>query len=154
MITDNHSVIVLNRTSGQVTVEPEDEDRFVISAQEAVKACQDHQKADHAIRAFKQEFLGPLWEWCFLHAAQVKACFVPRTVGHLEVYVIGTSEQYDFAFGDDVARLELSLADRGWNVSAMQLPDGPDEDLLSYFNPEGAIQVYGNPESAPGQSPQ
>jgi hypothetical protein len=150
MTTANHSVIVLNRTSGQVTVEPEDEDRFVISAQEAVKACRNELNADQAIRTFKQEFLAPLRAWCETHSSRVEACFVPPPTGHLAVYVIGVSDRYDFALGDEIAALELALADRGWRVGVMHLPNGPDEYLLSHFNPEGAIKVYGHAESTPG----
>jgi len=150
MITSNRSVIVLNGTSGHVTVEPEDEDRFILSAQEAVRACRNHQRAGEVVRAFKQEFLVPLRAWCEGHQGQVEGCYVPPPVGHLEVYVVGTSPRFDFALAGELSGLELMLVDRGWRVGVMYLPNGPDEYLLGHFNPEGAIRVYGQPQSAPG----
>ncbi|VTT98945.1 Marine sediment metagenome DNA, contig: S01H1_S18100 OS=marine sediment metagenome GN=S01H1_50976 PE=4 SV=1 [Gemmataceae bacterium] len=146
-------VILLNYSSaGDVTVEPQDEDRFVISAQKAVEACQQHQRGEHAIKAFKQKFLKPLRSWCESHASKVRACYVPPPAGgFLEVYVLGRTRKYDFDLGREVSKFELKLSDGGWRVSVMQIPECPDESLRTHFNPDGAIEVYAQPKSAPDE---
>lgn len=146
-------LIRLSHTDGNVIVEPEDEDRFVMTAQSAVMACKDHQRYQEAIRAFKQAFLQPLIEWCASHSGKVQACYVPFPSGHIQVFVIGSSPTYDFDLGRAVAALELKLFDAGWQpVSIVLLPSAATEDLPTYFNMEGAIEVYAQLAAAQGQS--
>lgn len=145
-------VILLNYSAGHVTVEPQDEDRFVISAKKAVDACQEHYRGEQIIKRFKQRFLQPLREWCEAHASKVRGCYVPPPVGHLEVYFLGMTPKYDFDLGRELAKLELQLSDMGWRVNVMQIPDCPNDSLHSHFNPDGAIEVYAQPKSAPDQS--
>jgi hypothetical protein len=144
-------IIRLSHADGQVIVEPEDEDRFVLTAQTAVKACQDSIRREEAIRTFKGKFLHPLIEWCARHSDRVRACYIPVPVGHIQVFVIGTSPKYDFDLGRELGRLELDLFDTGWRVNVLQLPTAAAEDLQTYFNTEGAIEVYAQLAATPGQ---
>jgi len=141
--------IRLNHSHGQVLVEPEDEDRFVMAAQSAVKACQEGHQREKAIHVFKHQFLTPLILWCQEHHEQVRACYLPAAPGGvIQVFVVGTSEKYDFALGRQLAELELRLAGSGWKVSVIQLP--MSDDLQTYFNAEGAIEVYAQLQAAQG----
>lgn len=146
-------VILLNySSSGHVTVEPQDEDRFVISAQKAVEACQQHHRGEQVIKVFKQKFLQPLRVWCEEHASKVRGCYVPPLPGdYLEVYVLGETRKYDFDLGRELAKLELQLFDMGWRVNVVQIPDCPNESLQTHFNPDGAIEVYAKPKSPSDQ---
>jgi hypothetical protein len=145
-------VILLNYSAGHVTVEPQDEDRFVISAQKAVEACQQRHRHEQTIQTFKKKFLQPLRDWCESHASKVRACYVPPPdAGYLEVYVLGETEKFDFDLGRELAKLELQLADTGWRVNVTQIPDCPGESLRTHFNPDGAIEVYAKPKSASEQ---
>ncbi len=137
-----NSVIRLTQADGNVIVEPEDEDRFVLSAQQAVKACQDSHRRDEAVYAFKREFLEPLIDWCRQHKDKVQACYIPIPKGFIQVFMIGASPKYDFALGKELSELELRLADAGWSVSVLQIPASPEEILLAYFKMEGTIEVY------------
>jgi hypothetical protein len=143
--------IRLSHDGGNVVVEPQDEDRFVITAQSAVKACQDSQYIKQAIQRFKREFLQPVYEWCRAHAGAVGACYVPVPMAYTQVFVVGTSPKYDFRLGDELAALELKLADAGWRVQVLQIPASDEEDLRTYFNTEGAIEVYAQLATTSGQ---
>lgn len=68
------------------------------------------------------------------------------------MFVIGNAESYDTGLGRQLSELELTLADSGWHVSMMLIPDCPEETLRAYFSPDGAIDVYAEPEPAPEQS--
>jgi hypothetical protein len=145
-------VILLHYSAGHVTVEPQDEDRFVISAQKAVEACQQQHRHEQSIKVFKQRFLQPLRVWCEDHASKIQGCYVPPPeAGHLEVYVLGATPRYDFDLGRELAKLELHLVDAGWRVHVMQIPECPGESLRTHFNPDGAIAVYAKPKPASEQ---
>jgi hypothetical protein len=144
-------IIRLTQAAGNVVVEPEDEDRFVVSAQQAMKACQDSHRQELAVYAFKKEFLEPLIDWCRRHKNQVQACYIPIPKGFIQVFVIGSSPKYDFDLGKELSELELRFADAGWSVSFLQIPASPEEILLGYFKMEGAIEVYAQLAAAPGQ---
>lgn len=143
-------IIRLGHADGHVIVEPADEDRFVLTAQSAVKACQDRQQHEEAIRVFKAEFLQPLIEWCVGHSDRVQGCYLPTPVGHIQVFMVGSSPAYDFDLGRELAALELQLADAGWHVNVLQLPAGAAEDIQTYFHTEGAIEVYAQLAAASG----
>jgi len=140
----------LSSDGGKVVVTPEDEDRFVITAQNAVKACQEHQRTNEAIKQFKSGLLLPLMEWCEANQHWVSACYVPVPVGYVQVFVVGKSPKYDFGLGTELAQLELALVDAGWRVNVLQIPHADDEELKTYFDPEGALLVYAQLEAAQG----
>jgi hypothetical protein len=144
-------IIRISHTDGKVVVEPEDEDRFVMTAQSAVQACQESHHREEAIRTFKEEFLNPLYEWCLGHSGKVKACYIAVPVSYIQVFVVGTSQRYDFGLSRELSALELKLADAGWRVSVLQLPAASAEDLQTYFSPEGAIEVYAQLAATPDQ---
>lgn len=142
------SLIRLSHTDDRVVVEPEDEDRFVITAQSAVKACKDQQEKETAIRMFKEKFLRPLISWCEARTERVVACYIPPPISYLQVFMVGASEKYDFELGQELSKLELELAESGWRVNVLQLPTTATEDLSTFFNTEGAIEVYAELEAA------
>jgi hypothetical protein len=59
---------------------------------------------------------------------------------HIQVFVV--TPQFDFDLAPAVAELELALARQGWRVGLLQLPNADQESLATFFNPEGALEVY------------
>jgi hypothetical protein len=45
----------------------------------------------------------------------------------------------------------LILEKEGWSSNILHIPDGDEEDLLTFFDPETSLQVYANPKPAPSQ---
>ena len=152
MMTATRGMIV-EFLDGRVTVGPDDEDEFARFAQDAMKVSRSCPTCDRPIRAFKHDLLAPLREWCERRSAQINACYVPVPQGHLEAYVIGTSEQSDFKLGHEVAELSLAFLDRGIHLLVMPIPNSADEGSFCHFSPEGAILVYANPKPTPYQGP-
>jgi hypothetical protein len=144
-------VIVLTNNGGNVIVTPDDEDRFVLTAQSAVKACQDHVQQNESIKKFKSEFIRPLMDWCESNAGRIHSTYIPIPIGYVQVFVVGNSERFDFALGEDLANLELQLADAGWRVSILQIPLSSEEELKTYFDPDGALLIYAQLEATQRQ---
>lgn len=138
-----HKAIQLRYSDGMVMVTPEDEDRFFITAQRAVEACQQAHQFDAAVRSFKEQFVKPLHVWCSQRRQTVQSCFVPMPAGgHLKVFIVGSSSRFNFALATDVAELELTLSDAGWSVNVLQIPATSEDDLHTFFDPNESIQVY------------
>ncbi len=127
---------------GQVTIVPDNEDRFIMTAQSAVQACQSQEKLKRAVQAFKTEFIAPLFEWVENNKAAVSKIFIPVPSQCIEVYVIGASPSYDFELGKQLSRLEMKLHEEGWNVSVLQIPQADLEELSTYFDPDSSLEIH------------
>lgn len=138
----------LSYRDGQILVTPEDQDIFFISAEKATEACREAVKTEERIATFKDRFLSPLHEWCVRHADRIAACYLPLPAGHLQVFLVTLSPRFDFDLAEDMAALERQLAHAGWWVGVTQLPAAEDRSLATFFNPEGALEVYAQCGSA------
>ena len=56
--------------------------------------------------------------------------------------MVTISPRFDFNPAQEMAALELRLAKAGWRVGVLQLPHADEESLSTFFNPEGALEVY------------
>lgn len=134
----------LNFTDGEVVVSPRDMDVFVISAAKAVEACQGEVKKGEHVQRFSGQFLAPLHNWCLINADKIRGCYLAVPSDHIPVFVVTNSRRFDFEFGEKVAGIELQLAQAGWQVNVLQLPDADDESLATFLDLEMALQVYAN----------
>jgi len=141
----------LSFTDGEVVVSPRDRDIFLISAEKATEACRDVVQLDRRLERFGSEFLTPLHEWCVANAGRVRACYIPVPDSHIQVFVVTNSRRFDFDFAEKVAALELRFAAAGWRIGVSQLPDADDGSLATFFNPDGALEVYADGRPAPDQ---
>jgi hypothetical protein len=82
----------------------------------------------------------------------VAACYLPIPAGHLQAFIVTTSPRFDFALADEIAAMERELAKGGWRVGVSQLPAAEDRSLATFFNPEGALEIYAQRGSTPKQS--
>jgi hypothetical protein len=126
----------------------EDKRLLDVSAEKAAEACPDAVRTEPAISAFEARFLRPLHDWCARHADRVAACFVPLPSGHIRAFIVTTSPRFDFALAEELAALERQLAGAGWRVGLSQLPAAEERSLATFFNPEGALEVYAQREPA------
>jgi hypothetical protein len=137
----------LSFEDGQVIVTPKDKSIFLISAEKATEACRNAVRVEERIQLFETEFLFPLHDWCMRRMARLRGCYVPVPRAGIQVFIVTASPQFDFDLGEEIAQLELKLAQGGWRVSIVQLPD--TQELETFFNPDGALQVYAERGPAP-----
>lgn len=137
-----------------VTVTPEDQDRFFLTAKQAIKACRESKSQELMIQRFKDEFLAKIHDWCNRHSDMIGECYVASSPygAVMSVFVIGSTGHYDFSLSDPISDLEISLVDNGWTADVVQLPDGDVSRRMSFFDEEKAIQVYGERRGASSES--
>ena len=151
-LTGSRKPVHLYFAGGKVLITPDDAKRFHIAAGRAVKLFYGEKDADDSRRRFQDEYLPRLYAWCQTNRETVRACFlgVPTLHG-FAVFVVGRSSQYHFALGSKISEFALDLEEEGWPSNIIQIPHGEPEDLLAFFDPESALEVYAQPEAAPGE---
>ena len=130
------------RSIKQVVVEPEDENRFMMTAKEAARACEIAQNEKELREQFSQVLLS-LKEWSEYRSSRVVATYVYPGDGFLNVLICTRGGDYDFDFDDEVTDLDIALTKQfGWlTAEVMQAPESARDGHTSL---EKAICVYGD----------
>lgn len=137
---------------GKVYITPEDHPRFIMAAKRAVKILQREKAVQEKLRQFYDEYLPRLYQWCLERGDKVRACYLGAPTPHgLTVFIIAATAQYDFELGGEISQLALQLEREGWSSNILQVPNGEEEDLRTFFKPENALEVYAKAEAAPGE---
>lgn len=135
------------RSVENVLVESDDEDRFLMTMNEAAHACKQAQGRKDWQEDFKR-FLHHVSQWCEAHGSRVQAGFVGVGDGALNVFICTSREEYDFDLEDEITALDIELVNRfPWLIAeVMQIPGQVREDqILS----DTAVSVYGDGTAAP-----
>lgn len=135
------------RSVQQVVVEPEDENRFMMTAKEAARACESAQNMKDVREQFTQ-LLVHLHSWCAAHEA-VHAGYAYPGDGYLNILVCTKGERYRFDFDDEITDLDMDLTRRfDWlRAEVLQIPESAKEGNVAL---EKAILVYGDGSSPCG----
>ncbi len=151
-LTRKKGPVHLRFDGGKVLITPDDYPRFSMAAKRAVKVLQRQKVVEERVQQFNDEYLPLLYRWCVDHRAKVQACYLGTPSPHgLRVFVVSATDQYDFDLGDEISRLGLQLEREGWSSNILQIPDGEEEDLLTFFNPDSSLEVYAQAKAAPGK---
>ena len=149
-LTQTRKPVHLRFDGGKVLITPEDHPRFIMAAKRAVKVLQREKAVEEKLRQFNDEYLPQLYQWCLDHRDKVRACYLGLPNPHgLTVFVIGATDKYDFELGDEISKFALWLEREGWPSNILQIPDGEEEDLRTFFNPESSLEVYAEAKAAP-----
>jgi hypothetical protein len=129
---------------GEIMVTPQDQDIFFISAEKATEACREAISRDQRVAKFTDEIVAPLGAWCNQHREKILACYllIPDSPV-IPVYMVGTSEQYDFELTKELSQLASEFDEHGWAVHVSQIPRCDVEQLSGYFNLDRALQIDG-----------
>ena len=127
----------------QVIVVPDDKDRFITTAGEAARACQQAENGIEWNRQW-QEFLSYLNNWCRSHKDSISACYVSVGDSEINVLLCTSFESYNFDLEDVIAELDIDLATHFPVVSSevIQIPNQPS--LTSELPATEAVLVYGD----------
>ncbi|HLN31557.1 MAG TPA: hypothetical protein VK395_27700 [Gemmataceae bacterium] len=136
------------RSVESVLVEPDDEDRFMTTSQEAAFACKQASDKKEWQEDFKR-FLHAVSQWCESHKDDVHNGCVGVGDGLLNIFIRTKHKAYNFDLEDELTQLDIDLVKKfPWLVAeVMQLPSNINEDQL--FS-ENAIIVFGDGRSTQG----
>lgn len=127
-----------------VTVTPEDQDRFNLRVRDAIQACQVAQEHQQAADRFNF-LLKRLAKWV-LGRDDLQKAFVTTRDRAFAFVAVHDRPEYDAAFEDALAQLELDLArdpDIKLAVEVLSLPPTDDEALRSFLNAEFTLRFSG-----------
>lgn len=141
-ITTKRHPVRLTYEDGQVVVTPSDHDIFFISAERATEACREAILARDRVRKFKEEVIAPIMEWCQKNKEKVSACYlVSSNSAVLPVYVVGTSEVYDFDLTEKMSEFAAWFEERKWSVHLSQITMCDQEAIFGFFHEDNALQI-------------
>jgi hypothetical protein len=142
--TQSKPIQLTFRSVEQVVVEPDDQDRFVTTAQEAARACQQAQAGKDWSGEFNR-FLSSVHEWCVGHQDRIESCYVDIGDGGLRVSVCVDADDFDFEFDDEITEFDIKLAEMFPNVLS-EVTQIPRQVSLRVELPSSALCVYGDGE--------
>lgn len=149
-VVKHQGPVQLRFDAGKVVITPEDQDRFVLAANNAVRACQLINASLQLRERFKEEFLAGLFRWCQENAIKVGECYVAMEDG-ITVFVVGSAGKYDFDLDKPISTIEMAMEEKGWPCDIIQLPTSDGDSLKSFFDKENSIQVYAHSSRTSGQ---
>ena len=127
----------------QVFVEPENEDRFLLTVNAAIEACREGDN----VAKFKDQFrelLDVLATWIIHHGQEVKDAYVSVRDADLLFLVVRKSKAYDRSFEDELTDLDLQVAhDKDLNLirlSVLALPKTSKDVVDSFLRPDWALR--------------
>lgn len=146
--SDRVDPLQLNWNDGerQVVVSPEDEDRFVVTCQDAAEACLQSREVLKWSHTF-QKVLSFIRNDLDQSIERVMSCFVGPADGHLACFVIAKSSSFDFELAEVLADLEREIATAFPDftyIRVQQIPRSTDTEILNtFFDPGKTIQIHG-----------
>lgn len=136
----------------RVLIHPEDHRRFMRAAKRAARILLRGQQIDEAVQRFNDEYLPRLYKWCLDHRDKVQACYLGTpTPSGIDVFMVGTTDRYDFALGTAISHFALQLEREGWPSNIRQIPQGDADELLTFFKPEDCFEIYAQARPASGE---
>lgn len=130
----------------QVVVSPEDEDRFMMTCQDAAEACRQGREAMQWGNTFRK-VLSFIREDLDSSIDRVRSCYVGPADGHLACFVIAKSSSFDFELAEVLADLEREITTafpEFTYIRVQQIPQSTDIELLNtFFDPGKTIQIHG-----------
>lgn len=129
---------------GRVLVTAQDEDRFIVTCAQAVAACKVHISQKVWFDEL-DALLVRVRDWARHHADKVHAAYASPREGHIVLFVVPKSEQYDLDLGAKLTDLDIELGQQFQviDTEVMQVPGKTPEHLSTFVKVEAAKQLYG-----------
>ncbi len=132
----------------RIVFEPEDNDRFSLTVEEAIEACEVYDKEGRALfrKQFK-ELLNFLGNWSYGQREKIHKVSVTVRDKGLLFLVIANSKKYDADFDELLTKLDLHIATSGdfseIKLSVQDLPYCDENNYSSFCNPEFTLEYTG-----------
>lgn len=123
-----------------VVVTPEDEDRFVVTCRDAVRAVQVHVGEKAAVEELRS-MLDYVRER-LTGLSQVSACYAAPREGQIVFFVVPGQDKMDFALSESLTELDLELAEK-FQVYRCEILQIPSAALGTFLDPSLKVQIYG-----------
>lgn len=145
-----------NEKERTVLLEPEDQDRFALTVEEAIAACRAYAPQERA--DMKRRFdalLDRLGAWVAEHKKKVAKAFFTIRDSNFLFLVVMKGRGYDPDLTGELTELDIEIARsgafKGLRLSVQELPNVSDEDCAAFLNPHLTL-VYGG-QGAERKSP-
>ena len=129
---------------GRVLVTAQDEDRFCVTCAQAVAACKMH-ISQKVWFGELDALLVKVRDWATQNATQVCAVYASPREGHIVLFVVPRSKQYDLDLGSKLTDLDVALSQHFQVIEAevMQVPGNTPQELATFVNVNAGKKVYG-----------
>ena len=129
----------------KVVLSAEDNDRFVLTVEEAIAACRVYDPSGRArLQTQFKRLLDLLGEWVGDHSEKIEKAFLTVRDRGLLFLVMMNQVQYDPALEDDLTELDLQIANepdfQDFSVSVLALPECGADAYLSFINPQLSLE--------------
>lgn len=149
-IADKIKPILLNwdQKDRMVMVEDKDEDRYLLTVEQAIEACGAHNKENRAI--FKRQFedlQAYLGQWASERKGKIRRAFLTIRDAGLLFLLVTQKKTYDENFESELTKLDLEIANSNdfseIQMSVQALPLCNEDNYYSFCNPEWTLEYKG-----------
>lgn len=132
-----------------VVVTPENRDRFVITSEEAARACHQADLEKNKLREWQMHFeryLAHLNAWARDRTDIVSRIYVAAGPDGLQAFIVTPGNEYCFELDDPITELDMEILTKFPDCPShvMQIPEDPADSVDSFFSADTALQVHGD----------
>ena len=136
-----------NQKDRKVLITPADEDRFMVTVENAINACDAFQKSIHFDKQFR-DLMDYLGQWLFNHAELVDRAYLTVREADLLFIIVQRQKHYNRRLEDQLTDLDLEISHNDdfdlIRFCVLALPKTSEEGVSSFLNPHVTPLVYRN----------
>ncbi len=124
-----------------VLVHPANNDIFVMTGQQAIRACQ----LGISIQVWVEEFTSMTdfaRRWCQERADRVLACYVAPRSNRVVLHVIPASDAFDFDLAEQLVELQTQIAQQ-FRIGHCEVGQIPRTEMDRFINLDAAQKIHG-----------
>ena len=131
----------------RVVVIPEDEDRFILTVEAAIRACNVAVEYSAFMPVFRN-LLTRLGEWTRQHKKQILDAYLTVRDNELMFVIVKKTREYNRALEDLLTSLDIRIAqDKDFEMiklSVLGLPKSPTKSVADFLSPQNTLKYDKN----------
>ncbi len=136
--------LLYSQKDSEVVIVPEDEDRFVVSVEDAIIACRIHEQFKTLFQKQLNHLNDLLGKWLQGQCSKVYKAFLTLQDARMLFLVVMKEKQYDSQLEDQLTDIELSIAQdpecSQIDLDVQSLPLCGEDCYTSFCNPEWVLE--------------